>query len=67
MLVISLTLVIKMKVEHFISKRAHKLVSLRFWIKMGCLPRLRGYFFPNVHGPPSSPRDHYSGIRAEVQ
>ena len=45
----------KVEVEHFISERTHKLIALRFWVRVWCLSHLYGCL--DVGGPPGSPRD----------
>jgi len=47
----------RVKVEHLISKRTHKPIALRFWVRVWCLSCLWGCSSLDVDGPPSSPRD----------
>ncbi|KEH22905.1 hypothetical protein MTR_7g062170 [Medicago truncatula] len=54
----------RVKVEHLISKRTHKLIALRFLVRVWCLSCLWGCSGLDVDGPPSSPQRPNSGIRA---
>ena len=47
----------KVKVEHLISKRIHKPIALRFWVRVWCLSCLCGCSSLDVAGPPDSPSD----------
>ena len=47
----------KMKVEHFISERAHKHIVLRFWVRVLCLSHLCGCSGLDADDPQRSPHD----------
>ena len=54
--VICLTSNKRVKVEHLISKRIHKLIGLRFLVRVWCLSCLCDCSSLNVDGPQSSPQ-----------
>jgi len=54
--VICLTSDRKVKVEHLISKRTRKPITLRFWVRVWCLSCLYGCSSLDVDGPPGSPQ-----------
>jgi len=47
----------KVKVEHLISKRTHKPIALRFWVRVWSLSSLCGCSSLEVDAPPGSPHD----------
>jgi len=46
-----------LEVEHLISKRTHKPIALRFWVRVWRLSCLYGCSSLDVGGPPGSPHD----------
>jgi len=47
----------RLNVEHLISKRTHKPIALRFWVRVWCLSYLCGCSSLDVDSLPSSPCD----------